>query len=305
MIEIDKDRFKKIFRKVFNAYAKRQGVFAEFEADNAGPQKLSLPSAVTRGDKNHLYWLALVAFTDKRTNSATLYPCFAGMFDRNPKLFQRGYYPSVSKMTKLFRQYTIAVPVKEIAFFLERKKHIDLYFDGDPVKIFEGVTNVDELMKKLEGIKKTYRLENILPGAKEKMLCLWAMFVKELVPLEFADVIPIDVWVQSICSSVGVLRGSGNIKFSALERLLRPLMQELIYEFRYVEGVTNATWILGKKLCTHCSRKDMRILCPIYDLCEGPFKRMRHPVSNKHYGAIEVPSQFIPKNSVRKHLNPY
>ncbi len=296
MITINEERFKEVFGLIFSAYRARSFGFANTHADNLGPQKLFKPKCVQFGDKDHLYWLTLVALSDRRTNSTMLYRNFARMFNRNKKLFIRGYYPSHPKMEKLFRTYKIAVPVSDIALFLERKKHLDELFNGNPLSIYVGVKNVDDLLKKVRRIAKQNGVKNPFPGAKEKIFTLLAMFLTELTDLQFDDLVPIDVWVQAISSSAGVLVGEGQIKFRILERSLRPLMRDLFPEFKAVAGASNATWVQGKSMCTHCARLDMKGICPISAIC-GPFRRMRNPSSGKHYGYIEVPSDFVPKGS--------
>lgn len=229
-----------------------------------------------------------------------LYRNFARMFNRNKKLFIQGYYPSHRKMERLFRTYKIAVPVGDIALFLEKKRHLDELFNGDPFAIYNGVSNIDDLLIKARRIAKSRGIDLPFPGAKEKIFTLLAMFLSELTDLQFDDLIPIDVWVQSIAAATGVLKGEGIIKFRVLERLLRPNMRKLFSEFKDVPGAANATWILGKSMCTHCAGRDMKDVCLIYDMCKGPFRRHRTPESDKHSGYIEVPSDFIPKGS-----NPY
>jgi hypothetical protein len=113
--------------------------------------------------------------------------------------------------------------------------------------------------------------------------------------------VPIDVWVQAISASTGILMNEGFIKSSPLERLLRLPMTEIFEKYRNIDGAANATWILGKFGCTHCGRIDMSNLCPVYHLCGGPFERMRHSLSNKHFGAIQLPPKYKPKYSNRKH----
>jgi len=295
MIKVKRMVFLKVFGLIFEAYQKGEGIFAQRTAKVVGPQNIFRPKEIIEGSNDHLYWLALVAFSDRRTNSTMLYKNFARMFDRNPTLFRRGIYPSLLRMTKLFRRYRIAVPVSEIALFIKRKRHLDELFNGDPLKIYEGVGDVANLMKNLRTVAKRNGIKNIFPGAKEKIFCLLAMFLREYVDLEFADVVPVDVWVQSICTSTEVLEGVGHIKFETLGHRLRPLMTEVFLSHRDVDGAANATWILGKFGCTHCNQTDMSKLCPVYHLCKGPFERMRHPVSGKHFGAIELPPKHRPK----------
>lgn len=296
MTKVNKTLFLRVFGLIFEAHRKSSGIFAERSAKTVGPQNIFRPKTVAEGSGNHLYWLALVAFSDRRTNSTLLYKNFAKMFDRNPTLFRRGQYPSLRRMTKLFRAYKIALPVKEICFFIERKRHLDECFSGDPLKIYEGIEDVASLMKKLKSVAKRNGIKNLFPGAKEKIFCLLAMFLREFVDLKFADVVPVDVWVQSICASTGILEGTGHVKFETLGHHLRPLMTEVFLIYRSIEGAANATWILGKFGCTHCCRINMSSLCPVYHLCKGPFERMRHPVSNKHFGAIQLPPTHRPKH---------
>lgn len=295
MIKVNKTLFLKVFGLIFEAHLNNGGIFSERSAQTVGPQNIFRPSTVVEGSGDHLYWLTLVAFSDRRTNSTQLYKNFARMFARNPTLFRRGQYPSLQRMTKLFRTYKIALPVKEIAFFVERKRHLDEYFEGDPLKIYEGVEDVASLMRKIKNVAKINRVKNLFPGAKEKIFCLLAMFIREFVDLRFADVVPVDVWVQSICASTGILEGEGHVKFEALGHHLRPLMTEVFLSHRGVQGAANATWILGKFGCTYCSRIDMSTRCPVYHFCQSPFERMRHPVSGKHLGAIGLPLKHRPK----------
>lgn len=301
MITINEMRFLEVFGLIFEAHQQNTGIFARHTARAVGPQHIFRPKAVASGSKDHLYWLALVAFSDRRTNSTTLYRNFAHMFDRNPTLFRRGKYPSLRRMTKLFRAYRIAVPVGEISRFIERKRHLDELFEGDPLKIYEGSEDIASLMKKMRKIARENGIKILFPGAKEKISSLLAMFLREFVDLKFDDVVPIDVWVQAIAASTGSLVGEGFIKSSPLEKLLRLPMTRLFKKHRGVDGAANATWILGKFGCTNCSRTDMSKLCPIYHLCKGPFVRMRHPGSGKHFGAIEMPPKHKSKYSHGMH----
>lgn len=292
MITIKKTRFLKVFGLIFEVYRNSSGIFAEHKVATVGPQHIFWPNTVKKGSVEHIYWLTLVAFTDRRTNSTFLYRNFAKMFEENPELFQRGFQPTIPRMTELFRAYRIAVPVSEIALFIERKCHLDELFEGNPLKIYEGFKDVDSLIKNLKRVAKKNGIKNIFPGAKEKIFCLLAMFLRELVYLQFDDMVPIDVWVQSISASTSVLKGEGYIKFQALGNRLRPLMRKVFHEYQDTDGAANATWILGKFGCTNCSRVDMSNLCPVYHMCKGSFERMRHSVSEKHYGAIQLPPKY-------------
>lgn len=292
MIEVDKERFLNVFGQIFEGYRQRAGIFADHHADVVGPQRVYFPKGVMRGSADHLYWLTLVALSDKRTNSRVLYRNFARMFGRNPTLFIRGRYPNIAQMTRLFRRYQIALPVMEIAFFIERKKHLDVFFGGDPFKLYEEVRTINELMKKLRKIAREHGIKNLFPGAKAKIFSLLAMFLTEFVELEFEDTVPVDTWVQSISASTQVVRGDGHIGNQALERQLRPLLSQARRLHQETEGISNATWILGKYGCTHCHRLAMEGKCPIYNECKGPFRRALHPRSQKHLGVIRMPLDF-------------
>ncbi len=295
MITINKLRFRKIFRLIFRAYKEKTGIFSSLNAENSGPQKLYIPLGLKPGDEKHIYWLALVAMSDRRTNSRVLYRNFALMFSENPHLFTVGFSPSIDEMTKLFRQYQTALPLGEIGFFIKRKDHLDRFFNGDPRKIYEGVSNIDELIHKLKKIARKHAVKNLFPGAKVKIFSLLAMFLSELSDFDFADIVPIDVWVQAIVSSTSILKGKGQIKVSSLEKELRPLMSRLHKEFRKDISSVNATWILGRYGCNRCVGSNMSNICPIYTQCKGPFTRHRHEVSGKHLGVITVPSAFKAK----------
>ncbi len=292
MITINKPRFRKIFKLIFSAYKNKTGIFSTLTAENSGPQKIYIPKDLTPGDEKHIYWLALVAMSDRRTNSKFLYKNFAQMFTENPHLFTVGFSLSIDEMTQLFRQYQIAVPVGDIDIFIQRKDHLDRFFNGEPKKIYEGVSNIEELLKRFKKIAKEHDVKILFPGAKGKIFSLLAMFLSELTDFDFADIIPIDVWVQSIVSSSGILKGKGQITVSKLEKELRPLMSKLHKEYRGDDGSGNATWLLGRYGCNRCVSSNMKDMCPIYHQCKGPFARHRHEVSRKHQGVITVPSAF-------------
>lgn len=211
------------------------------------------------------------------------------MYDDDQTLFVQGAQPSLEKATELFRAYQIALPVKEIRLFLERKRHLDVFFDGDPLKIYVGVDNVSDLMQKLSDLGKAQGIKVMFPGAAEKIFSLLAMFINELVQIEFKDLVPIDVWVQSISASTGVLKGKGKIGTRVLNRQLRPLIAKSFSSHMENEGVSNAAWILGKFGCTHCGHKDMSQTCPVYHLCKGPFDRAYHHETHRPIDAIQLP----------------
>lgn len=289
MIKISKTRFLKVFGLIFEAYVNSQGLFAEHTADTSGPQRTFRPSKLQKGSKEHLYWLALVALSDRRTNSIHLYKNFATMYDEDQTLFVQGAQPSLEKATELFRAYQIALPVKETRLFLERKRHLDVFFDGDPLKVYVGVDNVSDLMQKLSDIGKAQGIKVMFPGAAEKIFSLLAMFINELVQIEFKDLVPIDVWVQSISASTGVLNGKGKIGTRVLNRQLRPLIAKSFSSHMENEGVSNATWILGKFGCAHCGHQDMSKLCPVYHFCKGPFERAYHHETRRPIDVIQLP----------------
>lgn len=289
MIEVDVKRFETVFRRIFEAYVEKSHGFALYHAENSAPQIINKPKGVSFGGWGHLYWFTLVGMSDTRTTSATLYPRFAKMFDRYPIFFQIGYLPTEKRLAKLFKQYQIALPKKQIKFFIERKKHLDLIFGGNPLAIYEGVKTIDELMEKFERIKKIHGISNLFPGAKRKVFTLIALFLSEFTDLEFEDVIPVDVWVQSIANSTNSLSGEGVLDVNKLEQKIRPILTRVFRQFRNHPGASSATWIQGNKYCSNCHRTDMSALCAIDDLCHGPFLRMRHPETGKPYGRLERP----------------
>ena len=126
MISVNNALFFEIFGKIFDAFRQNFGIFARHTAIESGPQYKFKPKKVEVASRDHIYWLTLVALTDRRTNSTFLYKNFAKMFDRNPTLMGRGVYPSLRRMTKLFRAYRIAVPVSEIRFFIELIKRTNV-----------------------------------------------------------------------------------------------------------------------------------------------------------------------------------
>jgi hypothetical protein len=153
-------------------------------------------------------------------------------------------------------------------------------------------------MKKLEVVRIRHGIKNIFPGAKSKVFTLLAMFLSEFVSLDFQEIVPVDVWVQSISNSTHALKGTGTIAIVPLEELLRPHVVEVFNQFRNHRGTANATWILGNKFCSNCHRTDTSKNCPVFKLCDGPSLRMRNKISGKHYGRVERP--FTPRGKFKK-----
>lgn len=297
MITFDERRFAHVFRKVFRAFEAQTHLFAVLSYKTVGPQHLNCPKKITVGSREFMYWLTLTAWCDKRTNSADLYAKMALLFSNHRQFFDVGYLPKEGYLANLFRRYGLGLMQSVPREFIERKRHLDSFFDGDPREIYRGTKTIEELMKKLQDLGRNSGVGNIFPGAKEKIFTLLAMFLSELSELDFGEVVPIDVWVQSISTSTGVLKGRGQIDHNEVERTLRPLMASLFNnKFRHVQGAANATYMLGVELCKTCRVRDHRATCPIYSDCNGPFKRTRHPESGKHYGRITIPPDYIGKN---------
>ncbi len=296
-----------IFSKIFVAYRDGTHLFSnpEFRASKIAPQKIFIPSGVEVGSHKHLYWLSLVAMSDRRTTSRHLYQRFAKLFSRNRKLFEIGYVPSLKRLEYLFRKYQIALPEKEIERFQRRKIHLDTYFEGNPLKIYEGFQTIEQILKNIDRIEKQSKIKIILPGAKAKILTLLAMFFYELgFHPDFQDLVPVDSWVQVISVSTGALTGEGKIRFTPLEKMIRPEMARVSNLFREIEGVQNATWILGNNLCANCARKCMRDVCPIFEECFGPFFRDRTELKN-HSGSIVLPPPYIAKCETSEIEDPF
>ena len=294
-MNINIKRFNLVFGRIFAAYEQRSGIYATHDADTFGPQRLDRPKGTEIGDSKHLYWLTLAGLSDRRTDSSSLYPRMATMFDQHPELFIQGQYPTFVELETLYRTYKIGVPVNDIGLFIKRKRHLDEFFAGDPLRIYDECTTATEVVVKMRALARKHNLPHVFPGAKEKMFSLLAMFLSEITDLRFSDLVPIDTWVQSVVASTGVLRGTESIKVSALEKMLRPPMTRLFSTFRDVPGAANATWIHGRKLCDRCGSTDMSKLCPVYDLCKGPFARMRHAETDRHIGRIAAQPKFRQK----------
>ena len=298
MTAVNKQCFNGTFGTIFQAYQNKTHLFALHRAENTAPQIINIPRSISHGSVEHIYWYALVGMSDTRTTSATLYPRFARMFSDNPSLFQVGTFPKPSELLLLFKKYQIALPRKQIKLFIERKHHLDVIFGGDPLAIYEGIQTIDELIARNTVLAREYgvRRNNLFPGAKRKVFTLLAMFLSEIVPgFTFKELVPIDVWVQSITNSIGALSGFDLINIIDLEQSIRPHMVRVFEPFKGEFGVASATWILGNKGCSNCHRIDMSALCPVYDNCRGPYLRMRHPGSNKLYGKVQMFPTFRQK----------
>lgn len=295
-ITLDTKRLEIVFGTIFKAYGEQTHLFAfpENRAEQHAPQLINRPKHVSVGDERHLYWLALTAMSDSMTHSGLLYKNSARMFSRNPSLYEVGRIPTLRRTRELFKRYGIALPHKQAVFFRERKRHLDLLFAGNPLNIYRDVSTIEQLLPQLRALGRSTGVSNVFPGAKGKILTLLAMYLSEAAGLQFKDLVAADLWVQRLANTTDALVGDGVIMNERLERMLRPEISRIYHQSVPVSGLANATWLLGNRLCSKCHKEDVRALCPIYDLCNGPSRSMRDK-NNRQTGKVQRPYTKLKK----------
>ena len=91
-------------------------------------------------------------------------------------------------------------------------------------------------------------------------------------PMEMpVDAFPVDVHVQRFAISNGIIKSSGKVLNEEVERILRPLLCEIVLEKGWSAlEMSHAIWFLGNRLCSGCYRDSIpKILCPSYGHCGG------------------------------------
>lgn len=268
---INPSRAYEVLDQIVPAYLQRKLLFRWKHRDIA-PQNVFRPEALPFGSLRHARWLFFAAMTDRREQSQAIYSGHSRLWEQYAdQLYDNPTSSnwSAEDIEKLLRKNGGFGMVKTSSqVWVENSATLFEQFGGDPRKLFEDRT-VDDILR----LKKKKKWK--IPGFGPKIISLLAMFYVEAGIIKQAfDAFPVDVHVQRISLSTGIVKIKKDAQNENMELALRPLFTKICHNRGWdIVDVSHAVWLLGNNLCTGCSLTSAaRSYCPAYSLCSGPFE---------------------------------
>lgn len=142
-------------------------------------------------------------------------------------------------------------------------------FMDDPLNFYSG-GSIDSVLT----FKRMFKKENgyePLPGYGAKISSLFALFLEETGLVKIDDALPVDLHIQRIFISTGIITLQEPVANEVLENEIRLFLCDLCARKGWNRiDLAHALWFLGNKGCTACYRhSDRELSCVLYKSCEG------------------------------------
>ena len=264
---VDKERAREVLDTLYTAYVRGEKLFQHVNREMHAPQRKYFPFGVEARSLGRQRWLFFAAMTDRREVSDRVYESHARLSEKHPELYTEDVVKMSSvQIEALLKSEKVGSPGQSAKYWPRCAETLFGSFAGDPLLLYRGRTINDIL-----DFKRS-QCESNLPGFGPKILSLLALFYEELGVMEMpVDAFPVDVHVQRFAISNGIIKSSGKVLNEEVERILRPLLCEIVLEKGWSAlEMSHAIWFLGNRLCSGCYRDSIpKILCPSYGHCGG------------------------------------
>lgn len=266
-VTVDPARAYAVLDEIVPAFLERRHLYRYHHLEQA-PQHVYRPIELTVGSVEHARWLFFAAMTDRREQSFMVYRGHRALWEKhadwlynNP--LARTVTPADIKPILAEQGFGMAGTAARI--WGPNSTTLFTWLSGDPRKLYEG-KSINQIVSEKRWLG--------LPGFGPKILSLLAMFLAEAEMITLPeDAFPIDVHVQRISLSTGIIKMKGATANTYLEQALRPLLTNIIQDRDWnMVDVAHALWLLGSRMCTNCSLHSLASsFCPAYSFCKGPF----------------------------------
>lgn len=289
---VDPARGRAVLVPIVTAYLKRKKLYNRVHREDDAPQLVHLPTDIVRGSTEHARWLFFAAMSDRREQSKMVYRGHKKLWEDHADLLYNQPLPesfTANNVGNLLKPHRFGMwRVTSEHWVINSRILFDRFF-GEPRFIYEGKT-INDIVKDKKLVK--------LPGFNVKILSLLAMFYDEAGIIKAPeDAFPIDLHIQRIALSTGIVTITKETTNVYLEEALRPLLVEICRERKWsMVDAAHSLWFLGNKLCTRCPKSaDPIVLCPAYDVCGGPFNSAEYSAKGKWH-----PNSALPKGGTQK-----
>jgi endonuclease III len=269
-VRFNAERAERILSEAHDMYMKERLLYSRVGIERA-PQNTCIPQGVTRGSFAHglfLYFTTLITYASE---SEMGFRQSARLFENHPHLFSEELLRvDVGHVGKHLREVGFVRPEQGAKYWHGSGVTLVREYDNDPLQIF-AVENVDEFLSKKAILRKRLGKDG-LPGIGPKIFSLMALFFEELGLIgEMPGAFPVDLHVQRICISLGIVEGGGIIDATFLAEFLRPKIYDICRRLGMRPlNLSHALWFLGNRVCTRCSLVEgIEHVCPVVHHCGG------------------------------------
>lgn len=268
-ISFDANRGEELMVTLLDAYRKTHGVHW-YRPETHAPQHLNRPKGMNRGGLEWRRWISVAGGTDRRTVSSHHYAAHVDLYAKYPEM----YAPQAAMLSpeiieQRLREHGLSMPRQTSLFWPVFADTLQRLFQDDPLNIFRD-GSIESIIK----FKYHFKKENgydPLPGYGPKIASLVAIFFEECGLIKIDDALPVDLHLQRIFISTGIVTLNEIATNEHLENPIRLFLCELCYKrgWNRVE-LSHALWFLGNKACSRCQHHaEMSLACSLYSECNG------------------------------------
>lgn len=284
------ERAERVFLEAHEAYMNKRLLYGRVNARfGSAPQNMHIPEGVAKGSFEHTLFLFFTTIITYASDSDMGFRQSVFLFENFRHLFTEGLTAmSIAEVGDCLRQAGFVRPQQGALYWHGSGTALFCEYQGEPLR-FLDVRSVEEFLLKKETLRKRLRRE-ALPGIGPKIFSLMSLFFEELGLIsEMSGAFPVDLHVQRICISLGIIEGGGTVYAASLAEYLRPRIYDVCQrlEMKPID-LSHALWFLGNRVCTRCSLVEgIEHICPIVHFCGGAISSLIY--SRKGKWNLDVP----------------
>ncbi len=273
----DQVRAVEVLSMLSSAYLEQRMLYERVNSSLlSAPQQAHIPKDIIKGSRAHQIFLFFTTVITYASESDMGFRQSVDLYNRFPEYFgEELLHLDVSDVSTALLSVGFVRPNQGAGYWHGSGTSLYREFGGEPREFF-SVSGVDEFLQRKKQMSKKFGRE-ALPGIGPKIFSLMSLFFEELgiIP-EMPGAFPVDLHVQRIMISCGIVQGSGRVPASEVAEFIRPRL----YAHCVTHGIrpldlSHALWFLGNRVCTVCRHVEgLPMVCPVEQLCGGAIPSM-------------------------------
>lgn len=272
------DRAREVLlKRIHYAYEKQKFLYSRYHAfHGVAPQHNNLPRGVEAGSQEHVLFLFFTSLVTLQSSSDEGFKQAVYLYENFHECFTKRVVikrvDGTLTLEEIFKEVGFNKPKSWSRYWSQCAMTLFYEYDGNPLNIIKEAKTVDGMLKRKKEARKAGK-DWYLNGYGPKLFSLFCLFCEELGLIEpVSDAIPVDVHLQRICFSTGVVTVD-TVRVG--DTILAEFLRKKLTQFCWANGIkprdlAHAMWFLGSKSCSRCNRiRGLESYCPIYKECEG------------------------------------
>jgi endonuclease III len=286
----DEDRAYRVLSDIALAYRTQRQLYSRVHArECSAPQHKHIPPGVHKASPEHQIFLFLTTLITYASETDAGFRQSVRLYAQWPEYFGPELCKvSQSTLAHSLRRVGFVRPMQGAEYWHTSGSTLFREYGASPLEILR-VESVDAFIAKKRSMRKKLGY-GALAGIGPKIFSLMALFFEELGLLdEVPGAFPVDLHVQRICISTGIVQSTGRVHATYLAEFLRPRLYALCNKLGIRPfDLAHALWFLGNRVCTRCRDVEgLASVCPAMTQCDGAIPS--HLYGNKGLWDFSLP----------------